>query len=69
MEELLRNLLGKKIDVTCGNNATFRGDVVDVKGGVLFLRDEEERVAYVAVTKIAVIFECKDAQTRPGFVV
>lgn len=70
MEELLRSLRGKKIDVTCGNNATFRGDVVDVKGGVLYLRDEEEkRVAYVAVDKIAVIFECSETPTRPGFVV
>jgi hypothetical protein len=69
MEELLRSLLGKKIDVTCGNNATFRGDVVDVKGGVLYLRDEDERVAYVAVDKIAVIFECSETPTRPGFVV
>ena len=42
MEELLNQLLGKKIDVTCGTNATFRGDVVDVKAGVLYLRDEDE---------------------------
>ena len=69
MEELLRSLLGKKIDVACGNNAMFRGDVIDVKGGVLYLRDEEERVAYVAIDKIAVIYECKDHPMRPGFVV
>ncbi len=69
MEELLKNLLSKKIDVTCGINATFRGDVVDVKSGVLYLRDEDGEVAYVAIDKIAVIYECKDPQTRPGFVV
>ena len=68
MEELLNALLGKKIDVTCGTNATFRGDVVDVKSGVLYLRDEEDRVAYVAIDKIAVIYECKDHPSRPGFV-
>ena len=69
MEDLLNQLLGKKIDVTCGTNAAFRGDVVDVKRGVLYLRDEEERVAYVSIDKIAVIYECKDNQSRPGFVV
>jgi hypothetical protein len=69
MEELLTQLRGKKIDVTCGTNAAFRGDVVDVKSGVLYLRDEEGRVAYMAVNKIAVVYECKDPHTRPGFVI
>jgi len=68
MEELLNQLLGKKIDVTCGTNAAFRGDVVDVKEGVLYLRDEDERVAYVSIDKIAVIYECKENHPRPGFV-
>ena len=69
MEELLRQMVGKKIDVTCGTNAAFRGDVVDVKNGVLHLRDEDDKVAYVAVDKIAVVFECKDTHSRPGFIV
>ncbi len=69
MEDLLRQLLGKKIDVTCGPNAAFRGDVVDVKTGVLYLRDEEDKVAYVAIDKIAVIYECSEPHLRPGFVV
>jgi len=69
MEELLKQLMGKKVDITCGTNATFRGDVIDVKSGVLYLRDEDDKVAYVAIDKIAVIYECKEAQSRPGFVV
>lgn len=68
MEELLNQLLGKKIDVTCGTNAAFRGDVVDVKAGVLYLRDEDGRVAYVSIDRVAVIYECKETQPRPGFV-
>ena len=68
MEELLKQLIGKKIDVSCGSNATFRGDVVDVKDGVLYLRDETERVAYVAIDKVAVIYEVKEHTSRPGFV-
>jgi len=69
MEELLRQLMGKKIDVTCGTNAAFRGDVMDVKSGVLYLRDETDKVAYVSVDKIAVVFEIKDQHSRPGFIV
>ena len=66
MEELLKQLLGKKIDVTCGTNAAFRGDVIDVKSGVLYLRDEDEKVAYVAIDKIAVVYECPDGDGDPG---
>lgn len=69
MEELLKQLLGKKIDVTCGTNAAFRGDVMDVKSGVLYLRDEDDKVAYVAIDKIAVVFEITDQHSRPGFIV
>ncbi len=68
METLLTQLMGKKIDVNCGAGATFRGDLVDVKDGVLYLRDETERVAYVAVEKIAMIYEVKEHISRPGFV-
>jgi len=69
MEELLKQLMGKKVDITCGTNAMFRGDVIDVKGGVLYLRDEDDKIAYVAIDKIAVVYECKDPHSRPGFVV
>ena len=68
MEELLKQLMGKKIDITCGINATFRGDVMDVKSGVLYLRDEEDKVAYVSIAKIAVIYECREPAIRPGFI-
>ncbi len=68
MEEFLKQLLGKKIEVSCGANAAFGGEVADVKGGVLYLRDEDERVAYVAIDKIAVVWETKDQQNRLGFV-
>lgn len=67
MEEFLKQLMGKKIDVSCGMTATVRGDIVDVKEGILYLRDENERVAYVAVEKIAVVWEIKEQATRPGF--
>lgn len=68
MEEFLKQLMGKEIDVSCGANATVRGDVVDVKNGVLYMRDEQDRVAYISIEKIAVIWEVKPHTSRPGFV-
>ena len=68
MEEFLKQLMGKRIDVSCGTGTAFRGDVVDVKRGVLFLRDDDERVAYVVIDKIAIITEAKENSSRPGFV-
>lgn len=69
MEEFLTQMMGKRIDVSCGTTAIVRGDVVAVKDGVLYLRDEDERVAYVAIEKVAVVWEVKEHQTRTGFVV
>jgi hypothetical protein len=66
MEEFLKQLMGKKVDVSCGTGVAFRGDVVDVQNGILFLRDEE-KVAYVVVDKIAMICEIKEHTSRPGF--
>lgn len=67
MEEFLKQLTGKKIDISCGTGSNVRGDVVDVKNGILYLRDESERTAYVAIEKIAIVWDVKDHQTRPGF--
>ena len=68
MEEFLTQLMGKRIDISCGSSAIVRGDVIAVKDGILYLRDEEERVAYVAIEKVAIVWEVKEHQTRPGFV-
>jgi hypothetical protein len=68
MEELIKRLSGKKIDVSCGSGAMLRGEVIDVKDVVLYLRDEDDKSAYVAIDKIATVYECSDAATRPGFI-
>ncbi len=68
MEDLLKQLMGKKVNVSCGTDAAFRGDVMDVKNGVLYLRDEDDRVAYVSIDKVAVVYECKDHAGKPGFI-
>jgi hypothetical protein len=68
MEELLKQFVGKKIDVSCGGSAVYRGRVQDVRDGVLFLVDEDERAIYLSIGKIASVCECKDNAGRPGFV-
>jgi hypothetical protein len=68
MEELIKRLTGKKVDVSCGPGTVLRGEVVEVKDGVLYLRDEDDKSAYVAIDKIATVYECADSISRPGFI-
>ena len=68
MEELITRLIGKKIDVSCGPGAILRGEVVEVRSGVLYLRDEDDKSAYVSIDKIATVYECNDPISRPGFI-
>lgn len=67
MEELIRGLIGKKIDVGCGAAAVIRGEVVNVQNGVLYMQDEDKTPVYIAVGKIATVYECSEHATRPGF--
>ncbi|HMQ04093.1 MAG TPA: MM0924 family protein [Pyrinomonadaceae bacterium] len=69
MEKLLVGLKGKKIDVNCGSNVVYRGEVVDSNDGILRLRNEDGEDVYVAIDKIAAVAECKDFSSRPGFIV
>ncbi len=69
MEELLKELVGKKIDVSCGVSIVYQGEALEVKNGVLHLRNEDETVVFIAIEKIAAMYECKDLPSRPGFIV
>lgn len=68
MEELVKRFVGKKIDVSCGSNAFLRGEVVEVTNGVVHLKDEDDKAAYVSIDKISMIYECSDSASRPGFI-
>ena len=68
MEELLKGLVGKKIDVNCGTAAVYRGDAIDVKNGVLHLRNEDDAEVFISIERIAAFYECKDPASRPGFI-
>ncbi|REJ78877.1 MAG: hypothetical protein DWQ47_05385 [Acidobacteria bacterium] len=67
MEELLKSLADKKIDVSFGNTAVVRGRVAGVENGLLSLDDEEGQRIYVAVDKIAFFLEASESEKKPGF--
>jgi len=69
MEELLKQLVGKRIDVSCGVSIVYQGEALEVKDGVLHLRNEDETVVFISIDKIAAIYECKEHPLRPGFIV
>jgi len=69
MEELLKKFVGTQIDVAFGVTSVIRGEVTDVRDGLVFLRDEEQRTVFVALDKISVVWEVKESHSRPGFVI
>ncbi|MBX3244653.1 MAG: hypothetical protein KF685_09385 [Acidobacteria bacterium] len=69
MEETLKELLGKQVNVGCGNASGFKGEVVTVERGVLCIKDDEDVVSYIAVDKIVFVNEANATHSRPGFVV
>jgi hypothetical protein len=68
MEELIKSLVGKKVDISFGFGAIFRGSVSEVKDGVVYLKDEDDQLLYISVEKIASVYECSDSASRPGFI-
>ena len=68
MEELIKEMIGRKVDITCGTNAVYRGEVLEVSGGVARLKDEEDRTIYVSTDKISTVIEVSDSTHRPGFI-
>lgn len=61
-------MIGKKIDVYCGGGSSLRGEVVKVEEGVLHLKDNEQRMSFVNIEKIHVVWEAREDEHRAGFV-
>jgi hypothetical protein len=68
MKTFLQGFVGKKIDVVCAGGVAVRGEVEAIETDVLVLKDDEDKVCYVAVDKITVVWETRDKQPRTGFV-
>lgn len=68
MEDLLKGLIGKKIDVNCGSNVMYRGEVLEASSGILKLKNDDGQEIFVAIDKIAAVSECRDLTARPGFI-
>ena len=65
MEELLVNKIGQQVEVTCGA-ASFEGEILEVKNGVLHL-DGEKDVNFIAVQQITLFKELSEDRQRVGF--
>ena len=68
MQQFLSKMIGKKIDVFCGGASSLRGEVIKVEEGVLHLKDNDERMCFVNIEKINVVWEARDEEHRAGFV-
>ena len=68
MEQLLSKLMGREIDVVCSGASSLRGECVKVEDGVLHLKDEDGKVCYVAIDRIAIVWEKKERDRQSGFI-
>ena len=68
MIDLLAKLVGKKVDLRCDGSTSLRGEVIKVEGGMVQLKDSEDKLCYVAIDKILVVWEAPDEEHRAGFV-
>jgi len=68
MEEFLKTLTGRNIDVFCGATSSMRGEVAKVENGVLHLQDEDGEICYITIEKIIAVWEKRDKERHSGFV-
>jgi hypothetical protein len=68
MENFLKTLIGRRIDVFCGATSSLRGEAVKVADGVLHLKDDDDEVCYIAIEKIIAVWEKRDKERHSGFV-
>ena len=61
MEEIIRSLVGKKIDVNCGHSALFRGENLGFASGVLTVKDEYGKTVFIDATRIVAVTEVSEA--------
>jgi hypothetical protein len=68
MKEILAKLVGKKVDMFCGDRSSLRGKLVKVEGDVAHMVDEDDQMFYVSIERIIVLSETRTGDQRAGFV-
>ena len=68
MQELLSKMIGQRLDVLCSGASSLRGEVIKVEDGVLHLKDSDEKMCFIAIDKILVVWHARDEEHRAGFV-
>jgi hypothetical protein len=69
MEKILKDLTGKKLDISCSSSIAIRGENIGVSDGILQIRDEEDKTYFIAISLIVAVSQVSDSATRPGFIV
>ncbi len=67
MQDFLSKMTGQRVDIFCGGSSSLRGEIVKVEDGVLHLKDED-KLFYVAIDKITVVWKVREHEHRAGFV-
>ena len=68
MNEFLATMIGRTVDVFCAGASSLRGEILKVEAGVLHLKDTNNKLCYVAIDKIVVVWETRPEEHRAGFV-
>lgn len=68
MEKKLSELVGSRVEVTCGAGLVFCGELKNVDAGLIEILDDDDLTA-VAVEKIIAVRKSVDPTSRPGFIV
>jgi hypothetical protein len=68
MQEFLTKMIGHRLDLFCVGALSLRGEALEVEGGLLYLKDDDERVCYISIDKVVAVWEAQTDEHRAGFV-
>lgn len=68
MEELLKGLIGKKLDINAGAGSIFNGELKSVENGIAVVLNDDDQTLYVSILSIRAVAESSSSQSRPGFI-
>jgi hypothetical protein len=67
MKEFLQKMVGKKLNISCGG-PSFKGKLVKVEEGVVHMVNDDDQMFYVAIDRIVVVSEEREAEPKAGFI-